>query len=179
MKVLTIENKKEEKFLRKKAADFDFSTLSTSSGLKFTKKELNRLTKDMRETMKEEIGIGLSANQVGLDMQLFVAEIPLEDRTMKFYSIFNPKITKTSKETSILEEGCLSVPGFYGTVERPAKITLEGFDKNGRKVKIKAAGLTARVFQHEVDHLNGILFIDKAKNVQKVSEEEKSEIKPV
>ncbi|MDI6717787.1 MAG: peptide deformylase [Patescibacteria group bacterium] len=161
MNIFTINNKREEKFLRKKTADFDFSNVS--------KKEIADLIKKMREIMKKEIGIGLSANQIGLDMRLFVAEIPQHDKTFKFFSVFNPNIIKTSKETSVLEEGCLSAPGFYGEVKRLNKITLEGYDKNGRKIKIKAQGLTARVFQHEIDHLNGILFIDKAVNLRKIT----------
>ena len=174
MKIFTIANKKEEKFLRRKTAEFDFQ--------EFTKKEIDELVKKMRETMTTAIGIGLSANQVGLDLRLFVAQIsdkPLKrdknnkiilppPESMKFYAIFNPKIIKASEKKSVLEEGCLSVPGVYGLVERPEKITLTGCDKNGRKIKIKAQGLLARVFQHEVDHLNGILFIDKAKNIQKI-----------
>ncbi|MEK7062176.1 MAG: peptide deformylase, partial [Patescibacteria group bacterium] len=80
-----------------------------------------------------------------------------------FYAIFNPEIIKFSKQTEIIEEGCLSVPGVLGEVERPKKIALTGFNKNDQKIKIKAEGLTARVFQHETDHLNGILFIDKIK----------------
>ncbi len=172
--IVTVENKKDEKFLRKKTANFDFK--------KFTKKELDRLIKDMRETMKKANGIGLAANQVGLDMNFFVAQIQatgrrspesLAGQDQKFYAIFNPQIVKKSSETDIVDEGCLSVPGgYYGDVERPSKITLEGFDKSGRKIKIKAWGLLARVFQHEVDHLNGTLFIDKAKNLKQITKSE-------
>ncbi len=86
----------------------------------------------------------------------------------KFFAIFNPQIVKFSEEKILMEEGCLSVPGIWGGVERPEKITLVGFDKNGKKLKIKAWGLLARIFQHEIDHLNGILFIDKAKQVYKI-----------
>ena len=160
MKIFTINNKEEEKFLRSKAADFDFSAHS--------KNEINELVKQIQEIMKQAIGVGLSANQIGLDMNVFVAEVPMSDKTLKFFSIFNSKITKKSKETSILEEGCLSVPGIYGLVERPARITLVGWDENDKKIKIKASGILARVFQHEFDHLNGILFIDKAKDIHKI-----------
>ena len=174
MKILTINNKKEEKFLRKKTARFDFS--------KSKKKEINALIKQIREIMTEAIGIGLSANQLGLNLRLFVAQIsdePLKrdknnkiilppPEKMKFYAIFNPEIKKFSKEKTVMEEGCLSVPGIYGDVERPEKIILVGYDKNAKKIKIKAWGLLARVFQHEVDHLNGILFIDKTKIIQKI-----------
>lgn len=169
--IVTIENKKDEKILRRKTAPFAFST--------FTKKELGKLIKDMRATMKKANGIGLAANQVGLDMNFFVAHISGIDRhgkprllsatEQKFYSLFNPRVVKISKETDTTEEGCLSVPGgYYGDVERAKKITLEGFDKSGKRLKIKAWGLLARVFQHEVDHLNGILFIDRAKNLRRV-----------
>lgn len=164
MKIFTVNHKKEEKFLRRKTAKFDFQ--------KFNQAEIRDLIKKMREVMAAAYGIGLSANQIGLDLKLFVAQMPKINRTgtqepLKFYAIFNPEIIKSSKEKSIMEEGCLSVPGMSGLVERPEKITLIGYDKNGKKIKIKAWGLLARIFQHEVDHLNGILFIDKAKDIQK------------
>jgi len=171
-KIWKISDKEEEKFLRRKTAAFDFS--------KFTKKEISELVKKMKEEMIKADGIGLSANQIGLDMSLFVAQVPkIEERGenfvitgQKFYAVFNPKITKESKEKSPMEEGCLSVPGgISGEVERPEKITLEGQDKNGKKIKIKAWGLLARVFQHEVDHLNGMLFIDRCKKTKKSQKE--------
>ena len=86
----------------------------------------------------------------------------------KFYVVFNPKIIKSGEETTSLEEGCLSVPGIYGEVQRPDKITVMGFDESGKKIKFKINGLLARVFQHEIDHLNGGLFIDKAKELYKM-----------
>jgi peptide deformylase len=108
-------------------------------------------------------GIGLSANQIGLNTRVFVARVE-----NKFYAVFNPEIIQESKEKNKMDEGCLSIPGVYGLVERPAKVTLKGYDANGRPIKIKAWGLLARVFQHEVDHLNGNLFIDKAKQVERI-----------
>lgn len=152
--IWTIDNKSEAKILRKKMAYFDFS--------KHSKKEIQELIRKMREAMKKANGVGLSANQIGLDMHVFVAQVE-----GKFYSIFNSKITKISEEKNQVEEGCLSVPEVFGEVSRPAKVALEGFDKNNRKVKIKAWGLLARVFQHESDHLNGIVFIDKATDLHK------------
>lgn len=152
--IWTINNKDQEKFLRRKVSSFDFS--------KYSKKEIREIIKDMRIEMTKAIGLGLSANQTGLDMRLFIAKAG-----GKQYAVFNPSITKFSKETIIMEEGCLSVPEIYGPVERPEKVTLEGFDSNGKKIKIKAWGLLARIFQHETDHLNGILFIDKAKCLHK------------
>ena len=163
MKIFTIVNKKEEKFLRQKTAKFDFN--------KYTKKETAELVKQMRGIMTEAIGIGLSANQLGLDLRLFVAQLPQigADKTHeKFYAIFNPEIIKFSEKKVVMEEGCLSVPGVYGLVERPEKITLVGQDRYSKKIKIKAWGLLARIFQHEVDHLNGVLFVDRTKNIRKL-----------
>ncbi len=118
--------------------------------------------------MKSGNGIGLSANQIGLPLRLFVAQLP-DDKDNgempKFYAIFNPEITKLSEEKCVMEEGCLSVPDIFGEVERPEKITLEGLDKSGKRVKIKAWGVLSRIFQHELDHLNGILFIDRTKEI--------------
>lgn len=149
-------DKTEGKLLRSKAVPFDFS--------KITKAEIKTLLDTMKKMMRQANGVGLAANQAGQDFSMFVAEVP-DEKTggRKFYAIFNPKLEKNGRETSTVEEGCLSVPGKWGEVERPARVTLTGQDKNGKTVKIKAWGLLARVFQHEVDHLNGILFIDKAK----------------
>lgn len=155
--IFVVSNKKEEKFLRKKATDFDFK--------KFTKKEVDALVSRMRRIMREANGIGLSANQIGLDLRVFVAEVPDAQGGTKFYAVFNPKIEKASDEKVPYEEGCLSVPGKWGNVLRPEKIIVSGFDKNGRVAKIKAWGLLARVFQHEIDHLAGKLFIDRTKEI--------------
>jgi peptide deformylase len=123
----------------------------------------------MRIQMKAANGVGLSANQIGISERFFVGEIPDSQGKPKFYAIFNPKITKVSKKkTETQEEGCLSVPEIWGPVERYSEVVLEGQDSTGKKVKIKAWGLLARMFQHEVDHLDGKLFIDRAKHVGKV-----------
>ncbi|OGY61107.1 MAG: peptide deformylase [Candidatus Colwellbacteria bacterium RIFCSPLOWO2_02_FULL_45_11] len=147
MKILKISNKKDNKFLRKKTAPFDFNSM--------TKDELRILINDMKETMRSAEGVGLSANQVGVDASFFVAEV--ED---KFYAIFNPEIVKTSTDTEPLEQGCLSVSDKRVDVTRPYQITLKGFDKNKKRLRIKAWGFLAHVFQHEVDHLNGKLITD-------------------
>lgn len=169
MKIFTTADKTEEKFLRTKTADFDF--------LKNTKKDVDGLIKKTKSAMLKAKGIGLSANQIGLSLNFFIVQIPrIENEKIvghKSYVIFNPKITKFSKKTVVMEEGCLSVPEIYGLVERPEKITLEGYNRYAKKIKIKANGLSARVFQHEVDHLNGILFIDRTKNLHKTSDHNK------
>ncbi|MFA5084447.1 MAG: peptide deformylase [Candidatus Paceibacterota bacterium] len=168
MNILTINDKKEEKILRRKTPDFDFS------GHK--REEIQEMIKKMREAIKKESGIGLSANQLGSDWRLFIAQIPSDEGKPKFYAIFNPNIIKLSKDKTALEEGCLSVPGLWGLVERPEQITITGFEKNGKKIKIKAWGLLARVFQHEIDHLNGILFIDRTNKLFKEAQEETANI---
>jgi len=157
MKILTIKDKKEEKVLRQETALFDFSAEGgpASGGKKFKKSEINELIKTMRAAMEKAEGIGLAANQIGLSLKVFVAKVE-----NKFYAVFNPEIVKESVSTVPAEEGCLSVPQLYGEVSRPERITLAGYDKNGKKIKIKAWGLLAIVFQHEVDHLNGKLFVD-------------------
>ncbi len=155
--ILVVEKRADEDFLRRKTADFDFK--------KFTRKEVAELVTRMRRIMRAANGIGLSANQIGLPYRLFVAEVPDAQGGTKFYAVFNPRLEKKSKEEVAFEEGCLSVPGKWGDVVRAEKITVGGFDKNGKPAKIKAWGLLARVFQHEIDHLDGHLFIDRTKAV--------------
>lgn len=159
-KLVTVAEKKNEAFLRQKTLPFNFHD--------FSSKEISELITMMRKVMKEANGIGLSANQIGHNFQVFVAQIPGSEGALKFYSIFNPAIESPSKEVSTQEEGCLSVPEVYGAVTRPSRIILRGEDRHGKKLKIKAWGLLARVFQHEVDHLHGHLFIDKAKNIHSI-----------
>jgi len=154
-----IGNKKEEKLLRKKVSEFDFS--------KFTQKQVNDLVARMRKIMHAANGIGLSANQIGLDMKVFVAEIPDARGGTKFYSVFNPTLEKVGDEKVVYEEGCLSIPGTWGDVERTEQIVVNAFDKRGKPVKFKAWGLLARVFQHEMDHLDGKVFTDRTKKVHK------------
>jgi peptide deformylase len=160
--ILTIDEKKENTFLRTKTVDFDFS--------KFTRKEITELIARMRRIMRKANGIGLSANQIGLNFRMFVAEIPDHDGGTKFYAVFNPKLEKVGGEKKLYEEGCLSIPGKWGDIERHERVLVTGFDRNGKPAKIKAWGLLARVFQHETDHLDGKLFIDKAKKVHSVEE---------
>jgi len=165
-KIWTVNNKKELGLLRKVLDDFDFN--------KYTKKEINELVIFMRKKMIESNGVGLAANQIGLDMKLFVAQLPDKETHNykgKFYIIFNPKIKKVSQQKNIENEGCLSVPGFYGSVERFSKIEVTGFDKNNKKIKITASGFLARIFQHEIDHINGKLFIDSAKEIFKATQD--------
>jgi peptide deformylase len=170
--ILTINSKTEERFLRKKTPTFDINELKD----KKKEKEMRELIKKMRDIMKKANGVGLSANQIGLSHRLFVAQVYDSQGKQKFYAIFNPEIVKQSEEVESIEEGCLSVPQKYGPVTRAYALTLTGFDQKGKKLKIKAWGLLARVFQHEVDHLNGKLFIDKATRIYDITDEPKTQI---
>lgn len=164
--ILIIENKKEEKFLRTKTKEFQFSKKTAEvDGRVLTFKEVDELLRTMRKVMKMARGVGLSANQIGLPYRVFVAEVPDSEGHVKFYAVFNPTLEFQRKEKAMMEEGCLSVPGKYGYVERFTDVKLSGLDKRGRSLKIKAWGFLAHVFQHEVDHLDGKLFIDKAKEI--------------
>lgn len=122
------------------------------------------LIEQMKEVITQNNGVGLAAIQVGEPTRIIICEI--DD---KFYTFINPEIIKFSPKTSVTEEGCLSLPNIYGEVERSEKITLKAIDFDGKKIKMKAFGLLAKVIQHEIDHIDGILFIDKAKNITKQS----------
>ena len=117
---------------------------------------LRKLAADMLETMREAPGVGLAAPQVGLSLRLIVVEYE-EDQ----YTLVNPQIVKRSRDTAIGEEGCLSLPTLYGDVERALAVTVQGLDLNNKRVTIKARDWLARIFQHEIDHLDGILFPDR------------------
>lgn len=158
LKIYTTENKTEEKFLRTKTKEFEPTSMPAS--------ELRDLVKQMRATMLKANGIGLSANQVGISHRFFVAQLEGHDGRPKFYAIFNPKIKKVSKDLAKMEEGCLSIPDTLGIVERPIEVEIEAQDIKGKKVKIRAWGLLARIFQHEMDHLDGVLFTDKATDIR-------------
>lgn len=165
-KILSVGNKKEKAFLGKKLPLLDLT--------KASRKEMRELVKKMRLIMKNAIGIGLAANQIGRTERLFVAQIPRSRESSsdeKFYAVFNPKIVKSSDKRANAEEGCLSVAGYYGLVPRAERIVLEGETLEGKKIRIKAWGLLARVFQHEVDHLDGKTFLDRTKEVYEVGGE--------
>lgn len=128
---------------------------------------IRELIRTMRRVMHEAEGVGLAAPQIGVPLRVFIAEV-----NKKFYALLNPEIVKSSSEMEYFEEGCLSVPGLYGNVKRPSKITVVAMNERGKRVKIKAWGLLARVFQHEIDHLNGVLFIDKAERTRRIEDGE-------
>ena len=139
--------------------------------------DLQRLIDDMVETMHQEPGVGLAAPQVSVSQRVIVVEYGDENDDVdepappKLYVVINPEITRFSEEREISTEGCLSVPGLLGDVERSLEVTVKGKSRRGQPVKIKAKGWLARIFQHEVNHLDGVLFIDKAIKVWEMSDD--------
>ncbi|OGO25565.1 MAG: peptide deformylase [Chloroflexi bacterium RBG_16_52_11] len=134
--------------------------------------KLQTLVDDMVETMRSAPGVGLAAPQVGEPFQLIVVEYneKEDDEQPKLFILANPEIIRSGSDQEVGTEGCLSIPGFVGDVERPAAVTLRGLNRRGKLMRVKANGWLARIFQHEVDHLNGVLFIDRAEKVWKVEE---------
>lgn len=123
----------------------------------FKDRRLAELVSDMAKTMESEKGIGLAAPQVGSNLRICLARV---DNVLNI--LINPKIYSRSRKKEIFEEGCLSFPGKFFPVERPVKVKIKSRDASGKKMKIRAEGLLARVLQHEIDHLDGILVIDRA-----------------
>jgi peptide deformylase len=142
-------------------------------------KELNILIKDMIETLREAPGVGLAAPQVGIAERLIVIEYGEnedededEDAPKKLYVVINPEIVEASEEKVTGIEACLSIPQMMGEVERHEQITVKGLNRQGKPAKIKASGWLARIFQHEIDHLEGVLFTDRASRIWRAQEDE-------
>jgi len=145
-------------------------------------KNLKTLIDDMVETMREAPGVGLAAPQIGLSERLIVVEYTeraededKEDAPKKVWAIANPEIVKASEETLLGVEGCLSIPNLVGEVERHAVVQVRGVNRHGKPMRFKAEGWLARIFQHEIDHLNGVLFTDRATRVWQPPEEVETE----
>ena len=138
-----------------------------SSQLEKVDNEIRKLLDDMLETMYSAPGIGLAAVQVGILKRLIVIDISKEKESKKPLFLINPEIIFKSKKTSTHEEGCLSIPGYFAEIERPAECHIKFLDYFGKKKELKADGLLATCIQHEIDHLNGILFIDYLSKLKK------------
>ena len=155
--------------LRKKSEKINEKEISSD--------EFQELCLNMAKTMQEKKGAGLAAPQVGKNIRLIVINVKeaeqrigekiLDNLKNGIICMINPRITKKSWAKEWNEEGCLSVPGVYGEVKRAKKINCTFLDKKGKKIKIQAKSLMACVVQHEIDHLDGILFIDKARNIKR------------
>ncbi len=137
------------------------------------------LIDDMIETMRAAPGVGLAAPQIAVEQRVIVVEYvePVEDgqapaRPARLYALVNPEIVRRSPETVVGNEACLSVPGYFGEVERARAVSVQALDRKGKPVRIKAEGWLARIFQHEIDHLDGILYTDRATHMWRVEEAE-------
>ena len=137
---------------------------------------LQSLVDDMIDTMREAPGVGLAAPQVGVSERVIVVEYAEdednENAPKKLYVMVNPEIKKCSEETDLGTEGCLSVPGWQGEVERTFEVIVKGQTRHGQPMKVKAKGWMARIFQHEIDHIDGVVFTDRATKVWKPQAEQ-------
>jgi peptide deformylase len=140
-------------------------------------RELKALIQDMLDTMRAAKGIGLAAIQIGVPLRVIVVELPPEEGNGKsrVFALVNPEIVKMEGEEEA-EEGCLSLPGIVGEVKRATFVEVEAQTPRGKRVRIKADGLLARVFQHEIDHTNGILFPDRISDPAKIRYLEPEEV---
>jgi peptide deformylase len=129
--------------------------------------DLRKMLKNMLETMYKAPGIGLAAIQVGILKRAVVIDVSKEDEKKNPLFLINPEIIYRSNETSIYEEGCLSLPGQYAEIERPSKCQVKYIDFDGKARELKAEGLLSTCIQHEIDHLDGVLFIDYLSKLKK------------
>ena len=146
--------------------------------------KLQKILDDMSIAMSSQRdGVAIAAPQIGVSLQIFMVSGAILQKADKNYTgnasnliFINPKITKLSKEKKLVEEGCLSVRWLYGTVNRSTKASISALNEKGEKIKRGASGILAQIFQHETDHLNGMLFIDKADKVWEMTEDEIREL---
>ena len=124
---------------------------------------IQRLIDHMIETMQQTSGAGLAAPQVGVSLRVVVLQMPGEEPM----AIVNPEVVKRIGEREVTE-GCLSVPGYYGEIKRSVSVTVKGWDRQGKAIRIKATGLMAQALEHELDHLNGILYVDHVESQDKL-----------
>lgn len=145
--------------------------------------KFQKLVDDMVETMIAAPGVGLAAPQVAVSQRLIVVRLPDDDESKEEFGdkagvlhvVANPEIVKSSKAMVEGTEACLSIPGYFGTVDRHESVTVKGLDRDGKPIRIKAEDWLARVFQHEIDHLDGRLYIDIASKVWQNRPEEEAE----
>jgi peptide deformylase len=138
--------------------------------------ETRELIDNMVETMREAPGVGLAAPQVGISQRVIVVEYTTneddEDAPKKLFTMINPEIKILDDEKVLGIEGCLSLPGLLGEVDRAFKVSVKGINRQGNRTRVKAEGWLARIFQHEIDHLDGIVFTDRASRIWKPEPDE-------
>ena len=160
---------KENPILRKEAQEVPLEDISSTGMQKMLSKMETALN-------KKPHGVALAAPQIGVSLRAFVVSEKVfdQDKVSRESLVYiNPKILKISKKTGLIEEGCLSVEGKYGIVDRATKVTVEAYSKDGKKFTRGASGLLAQIFQHEIDHLNGVLYTDKAVELHDTKEDKK------
>jgi len=147
--------------------------------------EVQTLIDDMVETMRAAPGVGLAAPQIAVGQRVIVIEYadPPEDPEApappaRLYALVNPEIVRRSPETVVANEACLSVPGYFGEVERAQTVSVRALDRKGQAVRIKAEGWLARIFQHEIDHLDGVLYTDRATRMWRVEDAQGEQVPP-
>ncbi|MCJ7567934.1 MAG: peptide deformylase [Anaerolineales bacterium] len=145
--------------------------------------EIDQLIDDLIETMRVAPGVGLAAPQIDVGMRVIIVEYAEDsedpdapEKPAKLYAVINPEITRTSKERVLGNEACLSLPGYFGEVERYERVTVKGLNRHGQDFKLRAKGWLARIFQHEIDHIEGILYIDRATQIWRVEEKGDEEL---
>lgn len=149
--------------------------------------KFQELVDDMIETLGAAAGVGLAAPQIGVSQRVIVVRLPDDEHSREeygadagvLYVVANPEIIKSSREMVEGVEACLSIPGYFGDVDRHEGITIRGQDRTGADIRVKPRGWLARVFQHEIDHLNGQLYIDIAREVRRASAEDEAEDAPL
>lgn len=142
-------------------------------------KKFQKLVDDMVETMLDAPGVGLAAPQVAVSQRVIVVRLPDDEESQKEYGkdagvlhiVANPKIIKSSRKTVKGVEACLSLPGLFGEVDRPDEVVITGQDRHGNDLRVKAKGWLSRVFQHEIDHLDGVLFIHRTDDIWRAKDE--------
>ena len=131
---------------------------------------IKKLISDMAETMHAAPGVGLAAPQIGVPLRVIVIGVPGEEDKV----LINPEVVRRKGER-VVNEGCLSVPGYFGEIKRAESVTVKGRDQNGKEIRVKADGLLAQVLEHEIDHLNGVLYIDHLESMDKLRKIEAEE----
>lgn len=161
MAKLLIHTVDKDKEVRKTSVDFDIAKINNKTSQQYFD--------DLIEAMIRYKGIGIASCQVGKNIRVIV--ISKEYTKDKEHTVMiNPRLVSTGEKTNLMEEGCLSVPGLYGPIERYTKVRVKGWYRDGSQFDIKAKGMLARVFQHELDHLEGTLFIDKALRLHEIEQ---------
>lgn len=150
-----------------KFPEFNHILRKKTRKVEFFDKEIKKIVNEMKKIVTKYNGVGLAANQIGIDLSIFIAK-----PKNKFYVFINPEIIEGKKET-VKEEGCLSIENKWGFVKRFEEVKIKYQDIKGKTRTLKAKGLLAHIIQHEIDHLNGVLFIDKALEIYEIESNDK------